>query len=108
MLYTITMESKGKLTDLEEAILAHFKRTPEASGENSQRISNDPDCIGALMALHLAKAQVIEEHLKTDHPLIVWRDGKVYRQPPEKAKQELEAAIKNDPWSATALHDSHV
>ncbi len=59
-----------------------------------------PDWVPALIALRLAKAQVIKEHLKTGHPLIIWRDGKVYRQPPEEARRELEAGLKNDPWAS--------
>jgi len=59
-----------------------------------------PDWMPALNAPRLAKAEVIKEHLKTGHPLIIWRDGKVYRQPPEEAKRELEQALKNDPWAS--------
>ncbi len=55
-----------------------------------------PEWMLALTALRLAKAEVVEEHLKTGHPLIIWRDGKVYRQPPEEAKRELEQAAKID------------
>jgi predicted ABC-type ATPase len=55
-----------------------------------------PDWMPALIALRLAKAQVVEEHHKTGHPLIIWRDGKVYRQPPAEAKRVLENALKND------------
>jgi hypothetical protein len=62
-----------------------------------------PDWLPALIALHLAKVSVIKEHLKTGHPLIVWRDGKVYRQPPEDAKRELEQALKNESWASEVL-----
>ncbi len=64
-----------------------------------------PDWMPAFIALHFAKVEVIKEHLKTGHPLIVWRDGKVYRQPPEEAKLELEHALKNESWASEVLRE---
>ncbi len=51
----------------------------------------------AVVAMRVAMIDV-NKHLKTCHPLITWRNGRIYRQPPEEAKRELEAALKNDPW----------
>ena len=62
-----------------------------------------PDWMPEFIALHFAKVSVIKEHLKTGHPLIIWRDGKVYRQPPEEAKRVLEEALKNEPWASEIL-----
>ncbi len=52
------------------------------------------------MALRLAKSfDVIDQHLKkARHPLVIWRDGKVYHQPPEEAKREMDERMKNPGW----------
>jgi hypothetical protein len=75
-----------------------FKPTDKASLESIER----PDWMNALIALRMAKAQVIEEHCKSGHPIVIWHDGKVYLQPPEEAKLELEKAIKDGSWFTLA------
>jgi len=99
--YTTAKETDGHLRVLDRFLFEQFsKMAHESDNENLQESPDMPDWAPALHALHLAVAEVIEEHLKTGHPLIVWRDGKVYRQPPEEARREMEQALKNDPWAA--------
>jgi hypothetical protein len=80
--------------------------TTSSTDETLQESASLPDWLPMLIALRLAKAEVIEEHCKTGHPLIVWRDGKVYHQPTEEARRELEAAMKNDPWASAIASSS--
>jgi hypothetical protein len=75
----------------------------ESSNQNLQHGPEIPDWVKATIAMRFAVAEIIEEHCKTGHPLIVWRDGKVYRQPPAEAKRELEEALKNESWTAEML-----
>jgi hypothetical protein len=74
--------------------------TEESSNQDLQQGPQIPDWVKATIAMRAAVSEIIEEHCKTGHPLIVWRDGKVYRKPPEEAKRELEQAMKNDPWAS--------
>jgi len=62
-----------------------------------------PEWAKAVFAMRQAVAEIIEEHARTGHPLLSWRDGKVYHQPPEEARRELEAAARNDPWAPTLV-----
>ena len=60
--------------------------------------TDDPDAMNALTALRLAKLAVIELHRKNGLPIVIWRDGKVYHQPPEEAQREFEEAMKSQGW----------
>ena len=80
-------------------MLAQFMKISKASASDKlQETGEIPEWAKATIAMRYAVAEVIEEHCKTGHPLIVWRDGKVYRQPPEEAKHELEQAAKSELW----------
>ena len=101
MPYPIAREAKHRLTVLDERLFRKcFNMSTEPTDEALQETAETPDWINALIALRLAKADVIEEHLKTGHPLIIWRDGKVYRQPPEEARREFDDLPRNDPWAS--------
>src|SRR5262249_27866214 len=99
--YPIAKEIEQHLTVLDDQLFKrYFDMAIKPTDESLRETPEIPDWVSALTALRLAKAQVIEEHLKTGRPLIIWRDDRVHRQPPEEAKRELEAALKNDPWAA--------
>ena len=107
--YPIARETNLHLVVMDVSLFERFSKMGTSASDEALRESDGPpDWMPAVIALRHAKAKVIEEHLKTGHPLIVWRDGKVYRQPPEEAKRELDEIIKNDPWDATALHEPHI
>jgi hypothetical protein len=72
----------------------------ETGGDTLRETGEIPMSVKATIAMRFAVAKVIDEHLRTGHPLIIWRDGKVYRQPPEEASRELEEAMKDDPWTS--------
>jgi predicted ABC-type ATPase len=96
--YRIASESGRILTVWDETLLAQFMKTPEESGDQKlQETPQIPEWMQAMSAMREAVGDVIEEHLKTGHPLIIWRNGKVYRQPPEEARREMEQALKNEP-----------
>lgn len=99
VLYTIAMEEAGKLTVYDEEKLSRFIKLSDASSQQKlEETAALPTWVKATIAMREAMLDVIEDYRKAGNPLIVWRDGKVYRQPPDEAKRELEAAIKNDPW----------
>jgi len=94
VLYTIAREENGSLTVLDEALLARFMKIPEeSSGQKLEETHAIPNWVKATIAMRAAVSEIIEEHCKTGHPLIIWRDGKVYRQSPEEAKREFEQAL---------------
>lgn len=102
--YLIAKETKANLVVLDTVLFAEcFNIAVEPTDETLRESAEAPDWMPALMALRLAKAEVIEEHCKSGHPLIVWHNGKVYRQPPEEAKRELEEAIKSGAWSSISV-----
>ncbi|HZV34297.1 MAG TPA: zeta toxin family protein [Verrucomicrobiae bacterium] len=95
VLYTIARERNGSLTVLDEQKLAKFmKISRQTSPDKLEETPDIRESEKAVKAMRSAVAQIVEEHCKTGSPLIIWRDGKVYLQPPEEAKRELEAAIK--------------
>lgn len=98
VLYTIAREGNGSLTVLDEQKLAKFmKISRQASPDKLEETPGISESEKAVDAMRSAVAQIVEEHCKTGSPLIIWRDGKVYRQPPEEAKRELEAAVGDVP-----------
>jgi predicted ABC-type ATPase len=104
MPYLIAKESKLNLVVLDTELFERCsKMATKPTDEPLRESAEMPDWMPALNALRLAKVEVIKEHLRTGHPLIIWRNGKVYHQPPEEAKRELEQAAKSDPWMKAAL-----
>lgn len=99
--YPFAKETDGKLEILDSELFERCSKmaTKPKHDELSEK-AETPDWLPAVIALQQAMAGVIEEHCKTGDPIIIWRDGKVYRQPPEEAKRELERALKNDPWAS--------
>jgi len=98
--YLIAKESQHKLTVLDEELFEICssmanKPTDDLLGETAKA----PDWLPALHALRMAKADVIEQHIQSGHPIIIWRNGEIYQQPPEEAKRELEDALKNNFWT---------
>jgi predicted ABC-type ATPase len=101
LIYTIAVEEAGNLMVFDEQKLSKFMKTAdETSRQNLQETATPPVWGKASIAMRSAMADVIEQYRKTGNLLVVWRDGKVYHQPPEEAKRELEEAIKNDPCAA--------
>lgn len=98
--YLIAKESQHKLTGMDGELFKICSDMANKSADGSlNETANAPDWLPALNALRMAKADVIEQHLQSGHPIIIWRDGKIYQQPPEEAKRELEKVFKNNPWS---------
>jgi predicted ABC-type ATPase len=102
--YPIARETDSKLMVLDSGAFEKCcNMATKPTDDAVQESAKPPDWLAAVMALRLAKAQVIAEHAATGRPLIVWRDGKIYRQPPDEAKRELEALLKSDPWASMIL-----
>jgi predicted ABC-type ATPase len=101
--YPLGREKNGQLVLDTQLFEGFFDMRTSSTDETLQESASLPYWMPMLIALRLAKAEVIREHCKTGHPLIVWRDGKVYRQPPEEAQREMEEAMKNDPWRSVPL-----
>ena len=57
-----------------------------------KEVAEAPHWWPALQALRQAVSKVVEEHCRSGRPLVVWKDGRVYHQPPEEARREIEAA----------------
>jgi hypothetical protein len=97
--YLIARETKRNLLVLDEVLLSKCVDMPvKPTDETLQESFQNPAWLSALMALRLAKLDVIDQHLKSGHPLVIWRDGKVYHQPPEEAKREMDELMKNPDW----------
>ena len=75
----------------------------ESPLDESDKTTNSSCWRAALFSLYLARADAIKQHAKTGHPLIMWRDGKVYRQPPKAAWRDLQEALKRDPYISEYL-----
>jgi len=97
--YLIAREAKGNLAVLDRFLFSKFSDMPiEPTNEALQESAADPSWLPALIALRLSRLDVIEQHLKSGHPIVTWRDGKVYHQPPEEAKREMDELMKNPNW----------
>jgi hypothetical protein len=57
-----------------------------------QETGEPPEWMQALEALRIAKEEVIKLHLKSGLPIVIWRNGAVYLQPPDEAQREFEEA----------------
>ncbi len=99
--YTIAREEDRELTVLDDVMFQKFMSIQNKStGEELHDTFKPVEWIQVVSAMRIAIRGVIAEHCKTGHPLITWRDGKLYLQPPEEAKRELEEVLKNDPCAA--------
>jgi len=95
----IARETNRNLVILDTLKFAEcFNMAVNPADDTLRESAEVPDWMPALIALRMAKVEVIEEHCKSGHPIIIWRDGKVYLQPPEEAKRELDQAIKSGTW----------
>jgi predicted ABC-type ATPase len=100
LLYTIASEKDGRLNVLDRTLFSRFMAHSEPESQELKERGEAPEWEKAVVAMRLAMIDVVNEHLRTGHPLITWRNGRIYRQPPEEAKRELEAALKSDPWAS--------
>jgi predicted ABC-type ATPase len=97
--YLIARETDKNLVVFDTLRFAEsFNMAVNPSDETLRESAEVPDWMPALIALRQAQAQVIEDHCKTGDPIILWRDGRVYLQPPKEAKRELDQAIKSGTW----------
>lgn len=74
-----------------------FKMSAEPHDDKLQESATEPDWLPALIALRRAKLKVIEEYCRAGQPIVIWRDGKVYHQPPQEAKREMEELMRKNP-----------
>ncbi len=97
--YLIAQETAQNLVVLDTLKFAScFKMPLKPTDETLRESADQPNWMSALAALRLAKLDVIEQHCRSGHPIIIWRDGKVYHQPPEEAKRKMEKVMKNPDW----------
>lgn len=92
--YLIAKERQKKLVVFDTELFKSCSQMAiRPKEEPLQETPDSADWMQALFALRLAKAEVIKQHLITGKPVIIWKNGRVYRQPPEEAKRALEAAL---------------
>jgi hypothetical protein len=86
---------------LDQSLFEQFMAQAKEPGNQELRETHGiPEWVYAQAAMLLAVTEIIEEHCKTGHPLIGWRDGKIYHQPPEEARHEVEEALKSEPLAS--------
>jgi predicted ABC-type ATPase len=97
--YLIAQERRQNLVVMDTLLFAKCCNMPiNPTNESLKESAEQPFWLPALMALRKSKLRVIDQHLKSGHPLVIWRDGKVYHQPPEEAKREMDELMKNPNW----------
>jgi hypothetical protein len=96
--YLIAQETIGSLVVVDAVRFAKcFNMSFESKDDTLRESPTEPYWLRPLIALRLAKLDVIEDHCRTGQPIIIWRDGKVYHQPPQEAKREMEELMRKNP-----------